>query len=189
MNIEQVQKLNSAQVVTGVMKSSAHQPLWLGVPGIVEAVGTVESVTARILERSLVQSAKSGQAEAKTTARDTMVDAAFLVTSGLIALSSATRNPQLFAQVNLTRTLIGRGRETDVVNRCRSLFDLGTAHAVLLAAKYHTNAADLKALDDAITAFGALKAQAARESGVQRGGDPGIGGFVRGPGRGAGEPA
>ena len=116
-------------------------------------------------------------------------DAAFLVTSGLIALSSATRNPQLFAQVNLTRTLIGRGRETDVVNRCRSLFDLGTAHAVLLAAKYHTNAADLKALDDAITAFGALKAQAARESGVQRGGDPGIGGFVRGPGRGAGEPA
>ena len=75
----------------------------------------------------------------------------------MIALSSATRNPQLFAQVNLTRTLIGRGRETDVVNRCRSLFDLGTAHAVLLAAKYHTNAADLKALDDAITAFGALK--------------------------------
>ena len=48
MNIEQVQKLNSAQVVTGVMKSSAHQPLWLGVPGIVEAVGTVESGAARI---------------------------------------------------------------------------------------------------------------------------------------------
>ena len=51
MNIQQVQKLNSAQVVTGVMKSSAHQPLWLGVPGIVEAVGTVESVTARISNR------------------------------------------------------------------------------------------------------------------------------------------
>ena len=59
MNIEQVQKFGSAQVVTGVMKSSAHQPLWLGVPGIVEAVDTVEGIVARIQARSLAQAAKT----------------------------------------------------------------------------------------------------------------------------------
>jgi hypothetical protein len=75
------------------------------------------------------------------------------VCSGLKAFSAATGNTQLFAQVDFSRSDVARGREADVVNRCQTLWDLGTANAAPLADKYHVDAADLKALKTAVAEF------------------------------------
>ena len=127
----------------------------LNVAGIVDAFGSVESVVERIVEQSKTQSqsARSGHGAAKSELFQAMVDAAFTVCSGLKAFAAATENTQLFAQVDFSRTDVARGREADVVNRCQTLWDLGTANAAPLAEKYHVDASDLKALKTAISDF------------------------------------
>jgi hypothetical protein len=153
MNIEQNNKLRAAQATIETM--TTHKPKWEEITGIVEAVASVESIVEGIIEQSRAQSAsaRSGHGAAKAELFQSMVDAAFTVCSGLKAFAAATENIQLFAQVDFSRTDVARGREADVVNRCQTLWDLGTANAAPLAEKYHVDAADLRALKTAITDF------------------------------------
>jgi YD repeat-containing protein len=87
----------------------------------------------------------------------TMLDAAFTVCSGLKALASATNDTRLAAQADFSPSDLARGREADVMNRCQSVLALGNGNAAALAAKYHVTAADLTALQGAITAFAAVQ--------------------------------
>lgn len=153
MRVEQNNKLRAAQATIETL--STHKPKWEDITGIVDAVGSVESVVERILQQSRAQSAsaRSGHGSAKAEAFQAMVNAAFTVCSGLKAFAAATGNTQLFAQVDFSRTDVARGREADVVNRCQTLWDLGTANAAPLADKYHVDAADLKALKTTIADF------------------------------------
>ena len=57
------------------------------------------------------------------------------------------------------RTTLGRGRENDFVNRCQSLQTLGDENADALAAKYNVKAAELKALNTAMTEFGEVQSK------------------------------
>ena len=153
MKIEQNNKLRAAQATMETM--TTHKSKWEDVTGIVDAMTSVESIIDRIVEQSRAQSAsaRSGHGAAKAELFQVMVNAAFTVCSGLKAFAAATDNTQLFAQVDFSRTEVARGREADVVNRCQTLWDLGTAHAEALDEKYHVNAADLTALKRAITDF------------------------------------
>ena len=86
-----------------------------------------------------------------------MTNAAFTVCSALRALASATEDRKLSAEVDFSRTDLSRGRETDVVNRCQTILNLGNENAEVLAAKYNVSANDLKAVKTAITAFTELQ--------------------------------
>jgi hypothetical protein len=85
------------------------------------------------------------------------VQSGFLVCSGLKALASAGGNPQLSSQVDYSRSDLARGREAEVVNRCRTLLELGQANATVLATKYNITNGDLDALETAITGFTAVQ--------------------------------
>src|SRR5262245_42468805 len=140
MNIEQNNKLRAAQATIETM--TTHKTKWEDITGIVDAMTNVESLVDPIVEQSRAQSAsaRSGHGAAKAELFQTMVNAAFTVCSGLKAFAAATDNTQLFAQVDFSRSDVARGREADVVNRCQTLWDLGTEHAGPLSAKYHVDA-------------------------------------------------
>jgi hypothetical protein len=130
-----------------------HQSKWSGIAGFAEAVNVLEATAQAIQDRAREQSAPTGHAAAKQEAFQAMVQSGFLVCSGLKALASAGGNPQLSSQVDYSRSNLARGREADVVNRCRTLLGLGQANAAAPAAKYNISAADLDALETAITEF------------------------------------
>ena len=151
MKIEQNNKLRAAQATVETM--TTHKSKWEEVTGIVDAVGSVESVVEQILKQSRTQTARSGHGAAKAELFEGMVESAFTVCSGLKAFASATRNIQLFARVDFSRSQIARQREVEVVNLCQTLWELGTEHAGPLSEKYHVDAADLQSLKTAITDF------------------------------------
>jgi len=151
MKIDQINKLRMAQATLETIER--HQSRWNGIAGFAEAVGVLEETTQAIQDRAREQTARTGHGAAKQEAFQGMVQSGFLVCSGLKALASATGNTQLSSQVDYSRSDLARGREADVVNRCRTLLELGRANATALTGKYNIAAADLDALEAAITAF------------------------------------
>ncbi len=103
------------------------------------------------------RSGRSGDAAAKGEAFQTMANAAFTVCSALKALASATSDRKLSAEVDFSRTDLSRGRETDAVNRCQTILNLGTENAEVLAADYNVSSAELKAVKTAIAEFAGLQ--------------------------------
>ena len=142
-----------AQTTLGCVQKENNAALWAGIVGIVDSVGLLEEKVEGILARGQTQSERTGFSEMKQERKGRMLDAAFVVCSGLTALASATDNAQLLAQANFSPSGLAKGREEKVVNRCRSILTLGQANAAELAAKYHVTASDRTALSNAITAF------------------------------------
>lgn len=130
-----------------------HQTKWTGIAGYSEAVNALDEVAQAIQDRARDQTARTGHSAAKQEAFQGMIQNSFLVCSGLKALASAGGNTQLSSQVDYSRSDLARGREADMVNRCRTLLSLGQANATALAGKYNIAAADLDALETAITGF------------------------------------
>ena len=155
MNSEQISKWKMAQASLETVNK--HSALWQGVPAYVTAVATLDETVTSITNAARTQTARSGDAAAKGSAFQTMVNAAFTVCSALKALASATSDRKLYAEVDFSRTDLSRGRETDVVNRCQTILNLGTENAEVLAAKYNVSATDLKAVKTAIAEFGELQ--------------------------------
>ena len=153
MNNNQNNKLKMGQATLGCMNDEANVPLWQSIVGIAEAVAGTEEIVAGIMAAGQKQSARNGFSAEKKAAKETMLLAAFTVCSGLTALAAATNDSQLAAQSDFSRSDLAQGREQDVVNRCQSLSDLGTANKVALAAKYNVTEADLLALKTALTGF------------------------------------
>ena len=134
-----------------------HSTRWEGIPAYATAVTTLDETVTSITDAARTQTARSGDAAAKGSAFQTMVNAAFTVCSALKALASATSDRKLSTEVDFSRTNLARGRETDVVNRCQTVLNLGTENAEALAAKYNVSAADLKAVKTAIAGFAELQ--------------------------------
>lgn len=155
MNSEKTSKWKMAQATLETVRK--HSTLWEGVPAYATAVTTLEETVTSITAAARTQTARSGDAAAKGAALQTMVNAAFTVCSALKALASATADRKLSTEVSFSRTNLARGRETEVVNRCQTMLNLGAENAELLAAKYNVSANDLKAVKTAIAAFGELQ--------------------------------
>ncbi len=153
MKNHQNNKLKMAQATLACVHEEDNAALWQGIVGIEEAVAGADEIVAAIIEESQKQSARNGFSAEKQDAKEAMLLAAFTVCAGLTALAAATNNAQLAAQSDFSRSDLARGRERDVVNRCQTLSDLGTANKAALAAKYNVNAADLTALKTTITDF------------------------------------
>lgn len=155
MEITQTNKLKMTQATLGCLQDNAAA--WTDIKGIQEASDSAQTLVDAIVERSLKQSAATGFAKFKTSARKTMLDTAFKVCSSLTSLASKTQDSKLSAQSDFSRTDLASGREQDVINRCQTLLDPGTANAAPLAAKYNVSANDLKALKTAIADFTAAQ--------------------------------
>jgi hypothetical protein len=153
MNNQQSNKLKMAQTTLGCVQRENNAALWADIVGIADSVELLEEKIGFILGRSQQQSERTGFSAKKKGLKEKMLDAAFVVCSGLKALASATDNAQLLAQANFSRSSLEKGREESVVNRCRSVFALGEANSGELAVKYHVATGDRLALNNAITAF------------------------------------
>jgi hypothetical protein len=153
MKIDQSNKLKMAQATRACMGDEHNASLWQGITGIEEAVASLDDTVEKILERSVKQSERSGSGAEKEDARQTMLNAAFTVCSGLKAYAAANGNKKLADQADFSRSDLARGRESDMINRCQSLLTLGNENSAALAAKYNVAAKDLTALETAIGNF------------------------------------
>ena len=89
MKMIQNNKLKMAQTTLGCLQHEDNAPLWAGIIGIVEAIGSLETTVDAILARSQKQSARTGFSAQKEAAKADLLQAAFTVCSGLKALASA----------------------------------------------------------------------------------------------------
>ena len=159
MEMVQNNKLKMAQATRGCLQDENNAPLWAGIGGIEEGVESLGDIVDGIVAFGQKQTARTGFAAQKKAVKKTLLDGAWAVCCGLQSLASKADNSQLAAQVKFSRSTLARGREQDFVNRCQSLLALGTANAAALAEKYNVPAADLEALDTAITGFGLVQSK------------------------------
>jgi hypothetical protein len=153
MKIEQSNKLKMGQTTLACLNHANNAPLWQGIGGLADAEALLDQTIQRILDCGLKQSERTGLATEKADLKQTMLNTAFTVCSGLKAYASASGDVKLADQVDFSRTDLAHGREADVVNRCKAILNLGNDNATALAAKYNVTANDLKALKNAIPAF------------------------------------
>ena len=153
MKNNQNNKLKMAQATLACVHEEVNAALWQGIVGIEDAVASTDKIVAAIIASSQKQSARNGFSAEKKEAKDAMLQSAFTVCCGLTALAAATNDAQLAAQADFSRSALAAGRERDVINRCQTLSDLGTANSAALAAKYNVSANDLKALKVGIADF------------------------------------
>lgn len=153
MKQEQKNKLKMGQATRAFLNDEANAGLWQGIAGIEEGLAELDEIIRDILKAGQKQTARDGYAVAKRGSRETMVQAAFKVCCGLTAMASSSKNAELAAQVSYSLSGLAKGSEEDVVSRCQTLADLGTANAAALAAKFDVAANDLAALAAAIAEF------------------------------------
>lgn len=157
MRNEQHGKTKMARTTLECVSSETHQALLADIPAAQEAISAATDLVQRILACGRKQKERSGEAQGKAAARETMLATTFTLCSGLKTLASNTGNATLAAQADWSRSALERGKEADVVSRCESLLALATENAAELAAKCKILAKDLKAADTAIKSFKAAQ--------------------------------
>lgn len=155
MEVVQVNKLKMGRTTLGCL--ARNEAVLTEIKGLEEATAELDEVVEAILERSQTQSNRTGSGALKRGSRQAMLKATFKVCSGLKSLAAATEDLALGAQVDYSRTSLGRGQEPAVINRSNAVLTLGKANATALAAKYNVSANDLTALKKAIDDFAAVQ--------------------------------
>jgi hypothetical protein len=118
-----------------------------------------ENITSIAEEQKMQESDKTGIAQDKEKARETVADLAFGVASGLRSFAADGSNRELEQSVKFTEAGLGRMAETRLASISEMIHGLGTKHLADLT-EYGVSAAGLDALKNAIVAFKAVQPDA-----------------------------
>jgi len=152
-------KLQSAKLnalITLQTLLTASKSLVSTIPALQEAVDLLADLILEINLNVKIQTEPSGAAQAKREALAELGDSAFEVAGSVFALASQTRDADLAAKVNFSRTAVTAGKENVIVARCQTILDCATANVESLD-EHGVTQAKLNALKQKLKAFDTLR--------------------------------
>ena len=150
MNSIQTNKLNMYLAVKSSLAS--HEEVWKSLPAFAAGTEELEEHIAELQTLAQTQTNRNGAAADKAQAFATVLDCGFEVAAATRAYAVASGDPELAARVDYSRSDLGRGRDMEVLTRCRSILATATAHVDSLP-DYGVTPAKLTAFKKAIDAF------------------------------------
>jgi hypothetical protein len=156
MKLTEQDRISMLSAVFGTVTSEDHAPIYaahIAFSEGVEALG--ETLTAL---DSQIQAAQGnpGATTAKEQARLSLCVIAVEVIGAVKAYCAVALDPELRAKVSFTASTVCAGKVSEVVARCRNVWQAATDNAPALA-KYGVTSAKLTRFDKAIKAFDKVK--------------------------------
>lgn len=156
-----------AMVETTVAHLHKNKTLWENVPAFVTAVTDVDHVMGAIkIESGKQQAPTTGATATKTQARDALEDNVLEIADQLSALAASQHNPELAAQVEITRSSLDRLSDDELEVFAKRVIGLTTKYLGPLG-EYLVGQAEIDELTGLTTTFVTLKT-APRSSVVER---------------------
>ena len=135
---------------------TASKSLVSTIPALQEAIDALADLILEINLNVKIQAEPSGAAQAKRDALLELGDAAFEVAGAVYSFASQSRDADLAAKVNFSRTAVTAGKENIVVARCQTVLDCATTNLDSLD-DHGLTQAKLTALKQKLTAFDTLR--------------------------------
>lgn len=155
MTGEQQNRLSMYLAVLGVM--AKYNSVWAALTAIADMVTRLQDLTSSIQESSGVQgSPLTGIAGGKRRKRMEMMEQTVAIAGDLHAMAVKNNDASLEAKTDFELTDLVRLGETVVGPRCEEIRGFANTNAATLASGYGVDAADITALQTAITDFKGL---------------------------------
>jgi hypothetical protein len=138
--------------VRGTLASHGTDNTWTNIPALVKSVGVFDMVIINVARQLEVTALPGGAADAKETAKKSLVDPAHEVAAALHAYATEVGDDELAAEVDFSLSDLAQGHPASVIARCNRIATLATENLEALEDSNITQA-KLTALDKKITAF------------------------------------
>ena len=125
-------------------------------PALDQATEELTNLIVGINTNLKVQLAPSGAAKAKSDALTDLGDCAFEIAGGVLAFADVTRNANLAARVQFSRSAVTSGSANAVVARCQDIVDAAVENLKSLGG-HGVTPAKLTALKAKLTAYDTLR--------------------------------
>lgn len=151
MNSRQTLKLNAHRTLSSALE--AYKATWTPLGAFKRAVTTFNDCLDSIDELARIQADKSGAGAEKALCLVALATDAHTIGSAVAALASDTKDANLAAKVDFSRSELTRGRETQIVTRCENIHAAAAENLDALDDEYGVTQAKLNALQAKIDAF------------------------------------
>lgn len=151
LNSRQTLKLNAHRTLSSTL--SDFKSKWTSLGAFKRAVTAFDDCLETIDDLARIQADKSGAGAEKALCLVALVTDAHTISSAVAALAADTNDANLAAKVAFSRSVLKRGRETQIITRCENIHAAATENLDALDDEYGVTQAKLTALQQKIDAF------------------------------------
>ena len=156
MKLSDQDRISMLTAVFGTVTSEDYAPIYASHVGYSEGVEALgETLTALDAQIQAAQG-NPGATSAKEQARLSLRIIAVEVIGAIKAYCAVAQEPELLGKVSFTASTVCAGKVSEIVARCKNVWQAATDNAAALV-KYGVTAAKLTKLDKAIKAFDKVK--------------------------------
>ena len=156
MRITDQNRINMLIAVRGVINDPKYKETWQDHVAFAEAVERLTERLRSIDEQAEIAQANPGASDVKQQARLALSASVCEVIGAVRAYAAASADPELTARVAYSTSRVAKGKGTEVVARCRTIWSAADENVESLA-KYGITSARLTALKKKIDAFDTAK--------------------------------
>ena len=151
MEARQIRKLNAHNVLSATLE--AFKAKWAPLGAFKRAVTTFKDCLETIDDLSRIQADKSGAGAEKALCLVALATDAHTVAGAVATLASDNNDAVLAAKVDFSRSDLKRGREAEIIARCKNILAAATENLDALDDEYGVTQAKLTVLQQKIDAF------------------------------------
>jgi len=156
MKLSEQARISMLNAVYGVVTTEDHAPIYASHVAFTEGVEALgETITALDAQIQAAQG-NPGATTAKEQARLGLCAISMEVIGAVKAYCAVAQDPELLGRVSFAASTICTGKVSEVVGRCKNVWQAATDNAQALA-KYGVTPAKLTKLNNAIKAFDKMK--------------------------------
>jgi len=156
MKLTDQDRIAMLSAVFGTATREEFAPIYVDHIAFTEGVEALGSTLTALDSQVRAAQGNPGATSAKEQARLSLRAIAVEVIGAVKAYCAVAQDPELFAKVDFTASTVCTGKVSEVVARCRNVWQAASDNAAALG-KYGVTAAKLTKLDKAIKAFDKVK--------------------------------
>jgi hypothetical protein len=156
MKLSEQVRISMLNAVYGVVTSEGIAPIHAGHVAFTEGVEALGETIMALDAQLQAAQGNPGATSAKEQARLNLCVVSVEVIGAVKAYATVAQDPELLARVSFTASTVCAGKVSEVVARCKNVWQAATDNAAALV-KYGVTPAKLTKLDKAIKAFDKVK--------------------------------
>ena len=156
MKLSDQARISMLNAAYGTVTSEDYAPVHASHAAFTEAVEALEETISALDQQIQAAQGNPGSTTAKEQARLSLCAIAVEVIGATRAYCAVAQDPELLAKVSFTASTICTGKVSEVVGRCKNIWQAATENVESLV-KYGVSAAKLTKFDKAIKAFDRVK--------------------------------
>ena len=156
MKLSDQARISMLSAVFGTVTNEVNAPIHAAHVAYSEGVEALGETLSALDAQIQAAQGNPGATTAKEQARVSLCAVAVEVIGAIKAYCAVAQDPELLAKVSFTASTICAGKVSEVVARCKNVWQAATDNAAALG-KYGVTAAKLTKLDKAIKAFDRVK--------------------------------